>query len=92
MKRQAAKCAAFGRKHDRRKQSLKCCFCNSRASEGQATVEYLVVGTVLIVVIVALAVLSGRLQEGLFVQHAADSASHAITTNTAGSMGDVLLY
>jgi len=60
--------------------------------EGQATVEYLIVGVALIIIIAALGVLSGRLQEGLFVQHAADSASHAITTNTAGSIGDVLLY
>ena len=59
---------------------------------GQATVEYLIVGLALIVIIVALSVLSGRVQEGLFVQHAADSASHALTTNTAGSAGDVLLY
>jgi hypothetical protein len=46
----------------------------------------------LIVIIMALGALSGRVQEGLFVQHAADSASHAFTTNTAGSVGDVLLY
>lgn len=63
-----------------------------RAAGGQATVEYLVVGVALMIIIVALGALSGRLQEGLFVQHAADSASHAITTNTAGSTGDVLLY
>jgi len=61
-------------------------------SRGQATVEYLVVGVALIIIIAALAALSGRVQEGLFVQHAADSASHAITTNTAGSAGDVMLY
>ncbi|MDR1089083.1 MAG: hypothetical protein LBL23_07425 [Coriobacteriales bacterium] len=62
------------------------------ACSGQATVEYLVVGVALIVIIMALGALSGRVQEGLFVQHAADSASHAFTTNTAGSVGDVLLY
>ena len=59
---------------------------------GQATIEYLIVGLALIIIIAALGVFSGRLQEGLLVQHAADSASHAITTNTAGSAGDVLLY
>ncbi len=63
-----------------------------RSTAGQSTVEYLIVGVVLIIIIVALGVLSGRLQAGLFVQHAADSASHAITTNTAGSAGDVLLF
>jgi hypothetical protein len=46
----------------------------------------------LIAIIVALGVFSGRVQEGLFVQHAADSASHAFTVYTAGSAGDVLLY
>jgi len=65
---------------------------DSRLNRGQATVEYLIVGLALIVIIVALSVFSGRVQEGLFVQHAADSASHAITTNTAGSAGDILLY
>ena len=59
---------------------------------GQSTVEYLVVGVAILVIITGLGALSGRVQEGLFVQHAADSASHAITTNTAGSVGDVLLY
>ena len=63
---------------------------SSRA--GQSTVEYVVVGVALMIIISALAVFSGRVEEGLFVQHAADSASHAITTNTAGSIGDVLLY
>ncbi|MDR2671939.1 MAG: hypothetical protein LBC35_01305 [Coriobacteriales bacterium] len=59
---------------------------------GQATVEYLIVGLALIALIAAIGLLAGRLGEGLFVEHAADSASHAITTNTAGSIGDVLLY
>ena len=63
-----------------------------RDCKGQATVEYLIVGAAILIIIAALALLTGRLQEGLFVQHAADSASHAITTNTAGSIGDVLLY
>ncbi len=64
----------------------------NNARRGQATVEYLVVGVALLIIIVALGVFVDRLQEGLFVQHAADSASHALTTNTAGSAGDVLLY
>lgn len=59
---------------------------------GQSTVEYLIVGAALICIVLALGLLAGRLEEGLFVQHAADSASHALTTNTAGSIGDVLLY
>lgn len=63
-----------------------------KPTSGQATVEYLIVGLALIAIITALGALSGRLEEGLFVQHAADSASHAFTTNTAGSAGDVLMY
>lgn len=62
------------------------------STRGQATVEYLIVGVALLMIIVALGVFSNRLEEGLFVQHAADSASHALTTNTAGSAGDILLY
>ena len=62
------------------------------ARRGQSTVEYLIVGLALIALIAALGVFSNRVREGLFVQHAADSASHAITTNTAGSIGDVVLY
>lgn len=59
---------------------------------GQATVEYVIVGVALLMIIAALGVFSGRLGEGLFVQHASESASHAFTTNTAGSLGDVLLF
>jgi hypothetical protein len=63
---------------------------NARA--GQSTVEYALLGLVMVVIIVALWLVASRLQEGLFVEHAAQSASHAVTTNTAGSTGDVLLY
>jgi hypothetical protein len=59
---------------------------------GQATVEYLIVGLVFVAVIVALGLLAQLLEDGLFVEHAARSASHAITGNTAGTVGDVLLY
>ena len=59
---------------------------------GQATIEYLLIGLVLIGIIVALGTLAGHLNDGLFVEHAAASASHAITENTAGSIGDVFLY
>jgi hypothetical protein len=61
-------------------------------TSGQATVEYLIVGLVLIIVIAALGLLAQAFEDGLFVEHAAQSASHAITGNTAGSVGDVLLY
>lgn len=62
------------------------------AERGQATVEYLIIGLVLMVVVSVLGLLSGRVGDGLFLSHAADSASHALTTNTAGVVGDVLLF
>jgi hypothetical protein len=60
--------------------------------KGQATVEYLIVGIILFVVVVGLGVLGDRLTEGLFVQHAIESASHAASKNIQGAIGDVLLY
>lgn len=67
-------------------------FSRLSSCSGQSTVEYLIVGVALLTIIAGLGALSGRLQEGLFVEHAADSASHSLTTNTAGSAGDILLY
>ncbi|MDR2105939.1 MAG: hypothetical protein LBP24_00850 [Coriobacteriales bacterium] len=61
-------------------------------TSGQATIEYLIVGLILIIVIAALGLLVQAFEDGLFVEHAAQSASHAITNNTAGAVGDVLLY
>ena len=68
------------------------CCASPRSQAGQATVEYLVVGLALIALITALGVFANRVEEGLFVEHTADSASHSLTTNSAGSIGDVLLY
>jgi hypothetical protein len=64
----------------------------SLGTKGQATVEYLIVGLALLAVVVALGVLASRLQEGLFVEHAVESASHATGSNSLGVIGDVLLY
>ena len=77
------------RRHQMRIKSILELF---RDNSAQATVEYLIVGLALLAVISGLSVFGGRIQEGLFSEHAADSASHAITTNTAGSIGDFLLY
>ena len=74
-------------------KKMKSCLTAIRSDEhGQATTEYLIVAGALLVVIVALAALAGRLQDGLFVEHAINSASHAFGHNTMGSIGDVLLY
>ena len=62
------------------------------AKAGQATVEYLIVGLVLLAIVLALGVLANRLGDGLFVEHAAESASHSLGPNTMGAIGDVLLY
>ncbi|MDR1712566.1 MAG: hypothetical protein LBR39_00175 [Coriobacteriales bacterium] len=59
---------------------------------GQGTVEYLIVGLVLLGIIVGLGALAGRLAEGLFVQHAADGAAYGNAQGAMGAMGDVLLY
>jgi hypothetical protein len=59
---------------------------------GQATVEYLIVGVALLAIVLALGVLANRLEDGLFVEHAAQSASHSLGANTMGIIGDVLLY
>jgi|GEM_PF-2955265 len=61
-------------------------------SAGQATLESVIVGTVLLALILGLGALSNRLAEGLFVEHALRSASHALGPNTAGVIGDVILY
>ena len=62
------------------------------SQSAQATVEYLIVGLAVFAIIAGLALFGGRVREGLFSEHAADSASHAMTVNTAGSAGDVLLF
>jgi hypothetical protein len=59
---------------------------------GQATVEYVVVGVVLMIIIVVLGLLAGRIGDGLFTEHASRSASHSTQAPTAGAVGDVILY
>jgi hypothetical protein len=62
------------------------------AKKGQTTLEYIIVGAALLVVILSLGALANRLQEGLFVHHAIESASHAASKNVQGAIGDVLLF
>lgn len=59
---------------------------------GQSTVEYLIVGVAILMIIAALGVFVNQMSQGILVTHAADSASHAMTINSGGSLGDVLLY
>ena len=67
-------------------------FVGALGSKGQATVEYLIVSLALLAIILALGTFAGRVQEGLFVEHALNSPSHAVGGNTMGVIGDVLLY
>jgi len=94
---------SFNDSRDSRRDSRRSGNCSSNPNDthdsrrsgscsGQATVEYLIVGLAIMAIISGLTVIGSRLQEGLFAEHAADSASHAITSNTAGSLGDILLY
>ncbi|MDR1422282.1 MAG: hypothetical protein LBI64_05390 [Coriobacteriales bacterium] len=66
--------------------------CRRLGSEGQATVEYLIVGLALMVVIVVLGLLAERLKDGVFVDRAIEKASHAVGGNAWETIGDVLLY
>ncbi|MCL2882862.1 MAG: hypothetical protein FWF30_00095 [Coriobacteriia bacterium] len=59
---------------------------------GQATVEYAIVGLILIAMIVALAAWQARIGDGTFIEHGIESASHALGQQVVGSIGDVLLY
>lgn len=58
---------------------------------GQATVEYAVLLAAFLAVLVGLGLLMQAFQEGLFVEHAAASASHHIWA-TAGWWADVFGY
>ncbi|MGN0035442.1 MAG: hypothetical protein ACI364_06915 [Coriobacteriales bacterium] len=59
---------------------------------GQATVEYLLVGLVLMASIVAGGLLWHVARDGAFVSHATTSASHATGATDLGAVGDVCLY
>lgn len=59
---------------------------------GQATVEYLVIGLVVMIVAVALACLWHLASDGTFVQHASSSASHVVDSVDLGVIGDVFMY
>lgn len=66
--------------------------CLGGDASGQATVEYLVAGTVIVIVAMGMAALWHLAQDGTLVQHASLSASHAIGEMTGGALGDVLVF
>ncbi len=58
---------------------------------GQSTVEYALVFTALLVVVVGAGALMGVMGDGLFVQHAVMSASHCLSSSITG-ITDALCY
>lgn len=64
---------------------------NVKFSEsGQATVEYAIVLTGVLALVLGLGVLHSFLQDGALVTHALQSSSHGIENVCAGSAKDVL--
>lgn len=64
---------------------------DARASEsGQATVEYAIVLTGVLALVLGLGVVHSFLQDGALVTHALQSSSHGIENVCAGSAKDVL--
>jgi uncharacterized protein (UPF0333 family) len=64
----------------------------SHNSNGQATIEFALVGIILLVIIIALFLLATKMRDGIFVEHAIESASHAFTKNSGGAISDIILY
>jgi Flp pilus assembly pilin Flp len=60
--------------------------------QGQATLEYALIGLVMINIIVALVTVQSVIGKGVFLEHVLNSVSHGLGLNTGGVIGDVLLY
>lgn len=63
-----------------------------RDESGQATVEYLLVGLVLLAIVVSLGLLWGRVADGTFAEHITGSASHTASSDISGVVGDIAFY
>ena len=63
-----------------------------RCDFGQATVEVAIVLAAFMVVAIAYGALWDSLKEGVFIEHALQSASHHIQQVSQGAWGDVLAY
>lgn len=63
-----------------------------RCQAGQATVENALVFALLAVLMLGFAALQQRLGTGLFIEHALRSATHTLSPNMAGTLGDVFMY
>jgi uncharacterized membrane protein len=51
---------------------------------GQATTEFAIVMFVLLIILVALSVLSDKVQIGVFIEHAISAASHNVVDSVSG--------
>ena len=58
-------------------------------NSGQSTVEFAIVTSALIVIVVALGLIWRVGDDGMLVQHAISSASHHLSEAAAGIIGDV---
>lgn len=63
-----------------------------RGERGQGTVEFAVVFFGFLSLVIALGVVRGAFQDGLFVDHALQSASHSLESSAPGAVAGVLLY
>ncbi len=90
----------YRRRHQRTVESPVCtgnsCTGNNKSfihgENGQATVEFALVVTAFLIIVVVLALLWHQIQDGLFVEHALAAASHHVGLAMPGSIADVFLY
>lgn len=67
------------------------CVSKLEVEAGQSTVEYAVVLTAFMGIVVALGMLMGSLEDGVFVEHAITAASHNVEVLLGGT-ADVFSY
>ena len=59
---------------------------------GQSTVEFAIVTAAFLIIVLGFSALWHELDQGLFVQHALQCASHHLQGVDVGAWGDVLAY
>lgn len=63
-----------------------------RTARGQANVEFAIIFAAFLAIVIALGALWRAFGDGLFVEHALQSASHHLAQVDLGAWGDVLAY
>ena len=61
-------------------------------NKAQGTVEYAIVLIAFLAIVIAFGVLWNAISDGLFVEHAIQSASHNVQSGLAGVLADVFVY